>query len=57
MKNYYPIGTKIEREFRKNERVLTAVVGDFNLETKLYTLQWEEENEYTEKKPIIREER
>ena len=49
VKNYYPIGTKIEREFRKNGGVLIAAVVDFNLETKLYTLQWEEENEDTEK--------
>ena len=49
VKNYYPIGTKIEREFRKNGILFTAAVVDFNLETKLYTLQWEEENEDTEK--------
>ena len=49
MKNYYPIGTKIEREFKKNGRVLTAVVVAFNLETKLYTLEWEENNADTEK--------
>lgn len=45
VKNYYPIGTKIEREFRKNGILLTTAVVNFNLETKLYTLQWEEENE------------
>ena len=49
VKNYYPIGTKIEREFRKNGRVLTAVVVAFDLETKLYALKWEEENTDTEK--------
>ena len=41
--------TKIEREFKKNGIVLTAVVLDFNLETKLYVLKWEEENADTEK--------
>ena len=40
---------KDEREFKKNRIVLTAVVIDFNLETKLYALQWEEENKDTEK--------
>ena len=49
MKNYNPIGTKTKREFRKNGRVLTAVVVGFDLETKLYTLEWEEENTDTEK--------
>ena len=49
VKNYYPIGTKIEREFRKNGKVLTAVVVAFDLETKLYTLEWEENNADTEK--------
>ena len=48
VKNYYPIGTKIEREFKKNGRVLTTVVVDFDLETKLYALKWEEENTDTE---------
>ena len=43
------MGTKIKREFKKNGIVLTAVVVGFNLETKLYTLEWEEENEDTEK--------
>ena len=49
VKNYYPLQTKIEREFRKNGIVLSAVVVDFNLDTKLYTLEWEEENADTEK--------
>ena len=31
VKNYYPFGTKIEREFKKNGIVLTVVVIDFNL--------------------------
>ena len=43
------MGTKNEREFKKNWIVLTAVVVDFNLETKLYTLKWEKENTDTEK--------
>ena len=49
MKNYYPIGTKIEQEFKKNGMFLSAVVVDFNLEMKLYKLKWEEENADTEK--------
>ena len=49
VKNCYPMGTKIEREFKKNGIVLTAVVVDFDLETQLYTLKWEEENADTEK--------
>ena len=49
VKNYHPIGTKIEREFKKNGIVLTAVFIDFNLETKLYALKWEEDNADTEK--------
>ena len=49
MKNYYPIGTKMEKEFKKNGKVLTVVVINFNLETKLYALKWEEENADTEK--------
>ena len=49
VKNYYPIGTKIEREFKKNGVVLTVVVVDFNLKTKLYKLKWEEENVDTER--------
>ena len=49
VKNYYPIGTKIEREFKKNGVVLTTVVVDFILETKIYVLKWEEEKENTEK--------
>ena len=49
VKNYYPIGTKIEREFKKNGIVLTAVVVGFDLDTTLYTLEWEEENADTEK--------
>ena len=47
--NYYPIGTKIERKFEKNGIVLSAVFVDFNLDTKLYTLEWEEKNKDTEK--------
>ena len=43
------MGTNIEREFKKNGIVLTAVVVDFNMETQLYTLKWEEENTDTEK--------
>ena len=43
------MGTKIEREFKKNGIVLTAVVVGFDLDTKMYTLEWEEENADTEK--------
>ena len=45
----YPIGTKIEREFKKNGIIRSAEVVAFNLDTKLYTLEWEEENTDTEK--------
>ena len=57
MKNYYPISTKIKREFKKNGIVFTAVVIDFNLEMKLYALKWEEENTDTENKIIIQDKR
>ena len=43
------MGTKIKREFKKNRIVLTAVVVDFDLDTKLYALKWEEEKADTEK--------
>ena len=47
-KNYYPIGTKIEREFKKDSSfVYDAVVTTFDLETKKYTLEWDEKNEHT----------
>ena len=49
VKNYYPMGTKIERELKKKSIVLTAVIVGFNLDTKLYTLDWEEENSDTKK--------
>ena len=49
VKNYYPIGTKIEKEFRNNGVVLFAVVADFDIDTKRYTLKWEEENNDTRK--------
>ena len=49
--------TKIERKFKKNGRVLTAVVVGFDLDTKLYVLEWEKENADTTTKTIIRVER
>ena len=50
VKNYYPIGTKIEREFKKNGIVRSAEVIDFDSDTTLYMLKWEEKNKDTEKK-------
>ena len=57
VKNYYPMGTKIEREFKKNGIGLTTVVVDFNLETKIYALKLEDENADTEKETIIQNKR
>ena len=57
VKNYYPMGTKIERELKNNGIGLTAVVVDFNLETKLYALKLEEENADTEKETIMQNKR
>ena len=50
MENYYPLGTKIEREFNCGSIILTTVVTAFDLETKQYILEWEEKNEDTENK-------
>ena len=50
VKNYYPIGTKIKRKFKKDSGfVYDAVVTSFDLETKQYTLKWDEKNKHTEK--------
>ena len=49
-KNYYTLGTKIKREFKENKGVVyDATVTAFDLETKQYTLKWDDKNEYTEK--------
>lgn len=49
MENYYPIGKKFERELRKDGIVKSAVVIDFDLDTKLYSPEWEENNKDIEK--------
>ena len=56
-KNYHSKGTKIEREFKKNGKVLSAIVGvvAFDLYTKLYILKWQKENTDTERKTIIQD--
>ena len=51
------IGTKTEREFRKNSIVRSAEIVGFDLDTKLYTLEWEEQNEIHKRKTIIWDER
>ena len=51
VKNYYPIGTIIEREFKKDTGyIYDAIATAFDLERKQYTLEWEEINKHTEKK-------
>ena len=48
VKHYFLIGTKIWREFQKYGIVRSAEVVDFDLDTKLYTLKWEEKKKDTE---------
>ena len=49
VKNSYPLGTKIEKEFNKNGIVWNTVVTAFDLETKQHTLEWEKKNKDTAK--------
>ena len=50
VKNYYPLGTRIEREFLKNKGVIyDATITDIDLKSKQYKLKWDDKNEYTEK--------
>ena len=55
-KKYYLMGTKIEREFKKNGIVLTVGVVDFNLESHIH---WSgrRKTQIQKKKTIIRDER
>ena len=57
VKNYYPLGTKTEREFNCDSIVWSTVVTAFYLEMKHYILKWEENNDDTENKIIIRVDR
>ena len=51
VKNYYLIGTRIEREFPKDSGLIyDATVTDIDLETKQYKLKWDDKNKHTEKK-------
>ena len=48
--NYYPLGTRIEREFVKDSGIIyDATVTDIDLETKQYKLKWDDEDEFLEK--------
>ena len=50
VKNYYPLGTKIEREFKENKGVIyDATVTAIDLISKQYKLKWNDKNEHTEK--------
>ena len=50
VKNWYPIGTMIEREFPKDSGLIyDATVTDINIETKQYTLKWNDEDKFLEK--------
>ena len=52
VKNWYPIGTKIEREFVKDSGVIyDATVTDINIyKSKHYKLKWDDDDEFLEKK-------
>ena len=50
VKKHYPLGTKIEREFKENKSVIyNKTVTAIDLESKQYKLEWDDKNEYTEK--------
>ena len=50
VKNWYPIGTKIEREFPKESGLFyDATVTDINIETKRYKLKWDDKDEFLKK--------
>ena len=50
VKNWYPIGTMIKREFVKVSGVIyDATVTDIDIETKRYKLKWDDEDEFLEK--------
>ena len=51
VKNWYPIGTKIEREFPKDSGVFydATVIGINIFKTKRYKLKWDDDDEFLEK--------
>ena len=50
VKNWYPIGTMIEREFPKDSGLIyDATVTDIDIETKRYKLKWDDDDEFLEK--------
>ena len=50
VKNWHPLWTMIEREFPKDSGLIyDATVTDINIETKRYTLKWDDEDEFLEK--------
>ena len=54
VKNWYPIGTKIEREFPKDSGVFyDATVTDINIETKRYKLKWDDKDEFQRRKTTM----
>ena len=45
VKNYYPLGTRIERQFPKDSgTIYDATITDIDLETKQYKLKWDDED-------------
>ena len=50
VKNWYPLGTMIEREFQKDSGLIyDATVTDIDIETKRYKLKWDDDDEFLEK--------
>ena len=50
VKNWYPPGTMIEREFPKDSGLIyDATVTDINIETKRYKLKWDDKDEFLKK--------
>ena len=50
VKNWYPLGTMIEREFPKDSGLIYDVtVPDINNETKRYILKWDDDDEFLKK--------
>ena len=50
VKNWYPLGTRTEREFVKDSGIMyDATVTDIDLETKRYKLKCDDEDEFLEK--------
>ena len=54
VKNYYPIGTRIEREFTKDSSLIyDAIVTDIDLKTKRHKLNWDDKNQIQKSKTTI----